>query len=140
MQQWPRATIWISIGAIVVTTLIPSWRAAWYNSMHLYRELDWTMLTSPAFYLYGWFTLGAVVTPLGFVLRNLPLQRADDVRGRVLAGYLLATLGLSFFMTLFWQAAAWLSYPLLKDGQLRIIPLYPWPDSTFLGDFLHFGG
>lgn len=93
---------------------------------------------TPALYLYGFASMMAIAMPVGAAVRCLALVRAHDAGTQVLWTMLGVSLGIALGAALFWQLLAWASYPIFRDGHLRLLPFFPWPDSSFWRHFLHF--
>lgn len=106
------------------------------NGLRLWNEREWTFLTSPALYLWGLLSVFAVVLPLGIAAQLMPLIRAEDALPRVLTALVISRIVMSVALALLLHGGAWASYPILKDGQLRFVPLFPWPDWRFWSDYL----
>ena len=125
-------------GALFIFLLIvvPGARAVYRNGSSLWTQREWTFLTSPSLYIWAGVSALAVVLPLTAVIHVLPLLRAEDARPRVLAAFIGSQIAMAALSALLLHAAGWASYPLLKDGQLRFLPLFPWPDWKFWSEYL----
>lgn len=133
---WQRAFCWGGNLAILLLAIGPSARAVWIHALGLSNAWEWLLLAFPATYVYAYACLAAVAYPALALLKNFPLMRAEDARKPVVLALNLLHFVLAVGAAGFWQAVAWVSYPLLKDGQLRIVPLYPWPDWSFWEEWL----
>lgn len=122
--------------AILCFALVPALLIVWRHARFLISQWDWSYLVSPSLYVCGVVCWMALLTPFLSMFKLLMLETADDATWKVLGTLCAGTLLMGIGGTLFWLWCAWLSYPLLKDGQLRLVPLYPWPDSAFFGEFL----
>ncbi|MBS1827584.1 MAG: hypothetical protein JST93_19875 [Acidobacteria bacterium] len=125
-------------GALFVLLLVvaPGARAVYLNGASLWTQREWTFLTSPAMYIWAGVSALAVILPLTAVMHILPLMRAEDAVPRVMAAFVGSQVVMAVVSALLLHAAGWASYPLLKDGQLRFLPLFPWPDWKFWGEYL----
>ncbi len=125
-------------GALCIALLIvaPGVRAVYLNGLALWVQREWTFLTSPALYIWAGVSVLAVVMPLTAALHVLPLLRAEDALPRVVAAFVGSHVAMALGSALALHGAGWASYPLLKDGQLRFLPLFPWPDWMFWSEYL----
>ncbi|MBL8174204.1 MAG: hypothetical protein JNK48_06015 [Bryobacterales bacterium] len=122
--------------AIFLFIVVPGARAVFLHANSLWAQREWTLLTSPALYIWTGVSALAVVLPLSAALHILPLLRAEDALPRVLAAFVSSHFAMALGSAAALHAAGWASYPLLKDGQLRFIPLFPWPDWKFWSEYL----
>jgi hypothetical protein len=134
--NWQTRTVLAGLALIIFIAIAPSIRAVWLNAWRLLSVWEHTFWFTPALYLYAFASMMAISMPVASAARCLPLLRAEDARPRVLVTILLSSFAIALGTAVFWQLAAWASYPLLKDGQLRLLPLYPWPDYSFFREFL----
>lgn len=134
--NWQPRIILAGLAIITLFAIAPSVRAVWRSATPLIAHWERTFWFTPALYLYAFASMMAISMPVAAAARCLVLFRAEDARPKVLLGMLAAALAMALGTVLFWQFVAWASYPVLKDGQLRLIPFYPWPDYTFFREFL----
>ena len=121
---------------IVLLIVVPSMRAVYLNGERLWSQREWTFYTSPALYIWAGISVLAVTLPLTTAFHILPMIRAEDVIPKVLAAFVGSHIAMAAASSLLLHAAGWASYPLLKDGQLRFLPLFPWPDWRFWSEYL----
>jgi len=134
--KWQPRTILAGLAIIILIAIAPSIRAVWHNAWRLISIWEHTFWFTPSLYLYAFASMMAISMPVAAAARCLALFRADDATPKVLITMLLTSLAMALGTALFWHSVAWASYPILKDGQLRLIPLYPWPDYGFFREFL----